>query len=48
MAGFSDIGVFLGYLEWLKVDFYTSRPRRMQESVLKGIVKRNKNTVFFT
>ncbi len=46
MAGFSDIGVFLGYLEWMKVDFYTSRPRKMQESVLKSIVKRNKNTEF--
>ena len=46
MAGFSDIGVMLGYMEWMKVNFYTSRPRKMQESVLKGIVKRNKNTEF--
>ncbi|MBR5437811.1 MAG: GH3 auxin-responsive promoter family protein [Clostridia bacterium] len=46
MAGFSDIGVYLGYCEWMKVDYYTSRPREMQEKVLKKIVKRNGNTEF--
>lgn len=46
MASFSDIGVFLGYCEWMKVDYYTSRPEKMQQSVLKGIIKRNKNTEF--
>ncbi|MBR6567894.1 MAG: GH3 auxin-responsive promoter family protein [Clostridia bacterium] len=46
MAGFSDIGVFLGYLEWLKVDYYTSHPVKIQKNVLKSIIKRNKNTEF--
>ncbi len=46
MAGFSDIGVFLGYLEWMKVDYYTSRPEEIQQRVLKKIIKRNKNTEF--
>lgn len=46
MAGFSDIGVFLGYLEWLKVDYYTSRPEVIQQRVLRKIIKRNKNTEF--
>ena len=46
MAGFSDIGVFLGYAEWAKVDYYTSRPMETQERILKSILKKNKDTEY--
>ena len=46
MAGFSDIGVFLGYAEWAKVDYYTARPMETQERILKGILKKNKDTEY--
>ena len=46
MAGFSDIGVFLGYAEWAKVDYYTARPMETQERILKSILKKNKDTEY--
>ena len=39
MIGFTEIGVFLGYCEWAKVDYYTARPMETQERILKGITK---------
>ena len=46
MAGFSDIGVFLGYCEWAKVDYYTARPMETQQRILKSILKKNKDTEY--
>ncbi len=46
MAGLSDIGVFLGYLEWMKVDYYTSHAMDTQKKILSRIVKRNKDTEY--
>ncbi|MGN0485970.1 MAG: GH3 auxin-responsive promoter family protein [Acutalibacteraceae bacterium] len=43
---FSDIGKWLGYAEFAKVDYYTDRPMETQRRILKGIMEKNKNTEY--
>lgn len=40
---FSDLGVFLGDVSRLEISHYTKNPLKAQKSVLKKIVRRNKN-----
>ena len=46
MVGISEYGKFVGLCEWVKVDYYTSRPMETQERILMSILKKNKDTEY--